>query len=218
MTTNIDSDSAVTVGALGEGLVSNAGAQCSEKNEIGSDIKKISATTEWYKQAWVKYTANSVYICLSLSTVTRLSLRVSLQRETQQSWHTCLGKSSSLTPTVTYQWKLRQEGLGRLFTSAIANQIQFELEGPRALQQSAVDRDDCIEPPSAFNLRVDRNLWKTKLKRFLFRNVMTDFPTILFDLVQNMFSVRFSYLHRLNNLSQGLRNMPKFPCCRSATR
>jgi len=46
MTTNIDSDSAVTVGALGEGLVSNAGAQCSEKNEIGSDIKKISATTE----------------------------------------------------------------------------------------------------------------------------------------------------------------------------
>ena len=53
---------------------------------------------------------------------------------------------------------------------------------------------------------------------------MTDFPTILFDLVQNTFSVRFSYLHWLNYFCKGPRNMPKFPqkykkiakCCECA--
>ena len=40
-------------------------------------------------------------------------------------------------------------------------------------------------------LRKDPNLWKTKRERFLVRNVMTDFPTILIDLVQHTYSIRF---------------------------
>jgi len=51
---------------------------------------------------------------------------------------------------------------------------------------------------------------KTKSTRSCARNVRTDFRTLFLDLVQNTFSVRFSYLLRLNHLFKAPRDMPKF--------
>jgi len=64
---------------------------------------------------------------------------------------------------------------------------------------------------SGVHLSLDLNLKKPKLKRFLVRNVMTDLSTILLDLVQNTYSVRFSYLLRLNHFCKGPQNMQKIP-------
>jgi len=50
----------------------------------------------------------------------------------------------------------------------------------------------------------------TESQTFWVRNVSTEFITILFDLVQTMFLVLFSYLHQLSNFYKSPRNMRKF--------